>query len=221
MLFSYNWLQSFFQNKLPTPKKLAEILTLHSFEVEGIKKIGNDFIFDLDITPNRAADCFSHLGIARECVALTSVKLKAQNVRIEEDKKTNIKDFIHLKNGVLKIQANKTINLVNFSPGFCSRNQAPIEFNPEAKCERFLNELLCPAVSEEDAVLVQKYAGLCILGENLIQRFMILGGEAGRGKSQLSLILQELVGLQNVTEIRTHHLRERFELYRYIKKRFW
>jgi|AntAceMinimDraft_16_1070373.scaffolds.fasta_scaffold00273_14 phenylalanyl-tRNA synthetase beta chain len=96
MLFSYNWLQSFFQNKLPTPKKLAEILTLHSFEVEGIKKIGNDFIFDLDITPNRAADCFSHLGIARECVALTSVKLKAQNVRIEEDKKTNIKDFIQV-----------------------------------------------------------------------------------------------------------------------------
>ena len=128
------------------------------------------------------------------------------------------KDFIHLKNGVLKIQDDKTISLVNFSPGFCSRNQSPIEFNPEAKCERFLNELLCPAVSEEDAVLVQKYAGLCILGENLIQRFMILGGEAGRGKSQLSLILQELVGLQNVTEIRTHHLRERFELYRYIKK---
>lgn len=128
------------------------------------------------------------------------------------------KDFIHLKNGVLKIQDDKTINLVNFSPKFCSRNQSPIAFDPEAKCERFLNELLCPAVSEEDAVLVQKYAGLCILGENLIQRFMILGGEAGRGKSQLSLILQELVGLQNVTEIRTHHLRERFELYRYIKK---
>lgn len=66
--------------------------------------------------------------------------------------------------------------------------------------------------------MVQKYAGLCILGENLIQRFVILGGDAGRGKSQLSLILQELVGLQNVTEIRTHLLRERFELYRYTKK---
>lgn len=128
------------------------------------------------------------------------------------------KDFIHLKNGVLKIQPDKTVSLVNFSPKFCSRNQSPIAFDPEATCERFLNELLYPAMSAEDALLVQKYAGLCILGENLIQRFMILGGDAGRGKSQLSLILQELVGLQNVTEIRTHHLRERFELYRYIKK---
>ena len=128
------------------------------------------------------------------------------------------KDFIHLKNGVLKIQPNKTVSLVNFSPKFCSRNQSPIAFDPEVKCERFLNELLLPAMSREDAILIQKYAGLCILGENLIQRFMILGGDAGRGKSQLSLIIQELVGLQNVTEIRTHHLRERFELYRYIKK---
>jgi len=128
------------------------------------------------------------------------------------------KDFIHLKNGVLKIQKDKLINLVEFSPNFCSRNQSPIEFDPDAKCERFLHELLNPAVSTEDAILIQKYAGLCILGENLIQRFMILGGGAGRGKSQLSLILQELVGLQNVTEIRTHHLRERFELFRYLKK---
>ncbi len=128
------------------------------------------------------------------------------------------KDFIHLKNGVLKIQPDKTVSLVDFSPKFCSRNQSPIAFDPEATCDRFLNELLYPAMSGEDALLVQKYAGLCILGENLIQRFMILGGDAGRGKSQLSLIIQELVGLQNVTEIRTHHLRERFELYRYIKK---
>ena len=86
------------------------------------------------------------------------------------------KDFIHLKNGVLKINSDRTVNLVHFSPDFCSRNQSPIAFDPEAKCERFLEELLYPAVSEDDALLIQKYAGLCILGENLIQRFMILGG---------------------------------------------
>lgn len=128
------------------------------------------------------------------------------------------KNFIHLKNGVLKIEKDKSISLVGFLPSFCSRNQSPINFNPDATCDRFLNELLYPAVTEEDAILIQQYAGLCLLGDNLVQRFLILGGEAGRGKSQLSLILQELVGLQNVTELRTHHLRERFELYRYIKK---
>ena len=128
------------------------------------------------------------------------------------------KDFIHLQNGVLKIQEDKTIDLLSFSPEFCSRNQSPIAFQADAKCDRFINELLLPPVSQEDAVLIQKYAGLCLLGDNLIQRLLILGGEAGQGKSQISIVLQELVGLQNVTELRTQFLNERFELYRYLKK---
>lgn len=128
------------------------------------------------------------------------------------------KDFIHFQNGVLKIQDDKTIDLVSFSPEFYSRNQSPIAFQAEAKCDRFINELLLPPLSQEDAILIQKYAGLCLLGDNLIQRFLILGGETGQGKSQISIVLQELIGLQNVTELRTQFLSERFELYRYLKK---
>lgn len=77
------------------------------------------------------------------------------------------KDLIHLQNGILKIQEDKTIDLVSFSPEFCSRNQSPIAFQADAKCDRFINELLLPPVSQEDAVLIQKYAGLCLLGDNL------------------------------------------------------
>ena len=43
-------------------------------------------------------------------------------------------------------------------------------------------------------------------------------GAAGRGKSTISLIIQGLVGGVNVTQLRTSHLDERFELYRYLKK---
>lgn len=128
------------------------------------------------------------------------------------------KEFIHLANGVLKVHEDKSIDFGPFSPEFLSRNQSPIAFKIDAKCDRFLNELLYPAVSEENALLIQKYAGLCLLGDNLIQRFLILGGQAGQGKSQLSIVLQELIGMQNVTELRTHLLAERFELYRYLKK---
>jgi len=84
MKYSYNWLQSFFEppsrkasegqvKKLPEPVKLAEILTMHSFEVEEVSKRGNDYILDIDILPNRASDCLSHLGIAREIGALTKI----------------------------------------------------------------------------------------------------------------------------------------------------
>src|SRR3989304_354572 len=43
MKVSYNWLQEYIPEKLPPPQKLVEILTMHSFEVESVQKIG-DFL---------------------------------------------------------------------------------------------------------------------------------------------------------------------------------
>ena len=129
----------------------------------------------------------------------------------------NGKKIVHLANGVLSFK-DVDADFVKFSPEFYSRNQSPIPFDLTAQCPRFLNELLFPATSPDDAALIQKYAGLCLLGNNLVQRFLILDGKAGRGKSQLSLIIQGLVGLNNVTELRTKHLSERFELYRFLKR---
>jgi phenylalanyl-tRNA synthetase beta chain len=113
MNFSYNWLQSFFKGQLPKPEKLAEILTMSSFEVikvypvksaEGgakqfnrVKKSGKDFILDIDVLPNRAPDCFSHLGIARECAALLGYKLQFTGYRLQEDKKLKANDFIKIE----------------------------------------------------------------------------------------------------------------------------
>ena len=76
MIFSYNLLQTFFTRKLSKPEKLAELLTLHSFEVSEVKKVKSDYALDIDILPNRAGDCFSHIGIAREIAAITNLKLQ-------------------------------------------------------------------------------------------------------------------------------------------------
>jgi len=79
---------------MPTPEKLAEILTLHSFEVEEVKRVGKDWILDIDVLPNRAPDCFSHLGIARECAVLTNSKFQIPDSEIKENKNLKAKDFI-------------------------------------------------------------------------------------------------------------------------------
>jgi len=126
--------------------------------------------------------------------------------------------FVHLANGIVVLDDNGDTKFCEFSPAIISRNQSPITFDPAARCERFLGELVYPALTEEDAVLLQKYVGLCLLGNNLIQRFLILDGEPGRGKSTLSLVIQSLVGQSNVTELRTKYLADRFELYRYLDK---
>ncbi|MDD5098253.1 MAG: phenylalanine--tRNA ligase subunit beta [Candidatus Pacebacteria bacterium] len=90
MLFSYNWLKSFFSGELPEPKKLAEILTLHSFEVESLEKKGTDWILGIDVLPDRAGDCLSHIGIAREISVLLNKKLILPKVKINTKGKGSI-----------------------------------------------------------------------------------------------------------------------------------
>jgi len=99
MIFSYNWLQSFFKKKLPKPDKLAELLTMQAFEVEEVKKIGKDYLLSIDVLPNRAPDCFSHLGIAREIKAITNLAFfnDIKKIKLNEDKELRIKDFVKIE----------------------------------------------------------------------------------------------------------------------------
>lgn len=149
---------------------------------------------------------------------LNSITSQLKGVAEKRDAFLKQSNFVHLGNGVVRFTESDTADFVKFSPDFYSRNQSPIHFIPDAKCNRFMNELLLPAVNEEDAVIIQKYVGQCLLGNNSIQRVLILDGAPARGKTTLSNIVQRLVGMNNVTELRTRHLDDRFELYRYLKR---
>ena len=76
MLVSYKWLQDFFSEPLPSAEDVANTLTFGAFEIEGIEKVGDDIVIDVDVLPNRASDCLSHHGIAQEIAVLTGASLK-------------------------------------------------------------------------------------------------------------------------------------------------
>ncbi|MEK7103781.1 MAG: phenylalanine--tRNA ligase subunit beta, partial [Patescibacteria group bacterium] len=94
MKFSYNWLKEYIDGKLPDAKTLGEILMFHSFELESVEKIGKDWVLDIDVLPNRAHDCLSHIGIAREIVAILGLKLKMPLASQKEDKNLKIRDLL-------------------------------------------------------------------------------------------------------------------------------
>jgi phenylalanyl-tRNA synthetase beta chain len=96
MKFSYNWLKANL-SKIPKPEKMAEILTLHSFEVKEIKRMGDDWLIDIDILPNRMPDCSSHLGVAREIAVLTGAKLKEDKYKLTEVENLKAKDFLKVQ----------------------------------------------------------------------------------------------------------------------------
>ncbi len=100
MKFSYNWLNSFFEKDLPDPEKLSEDLIMHFFEVEEVEKKNDDYVIDIDILPNRAYDCLSHEGVAREISAILELDFSEpeteKNIK-KEDKDNNFEIEIDRK----------------------------------------------------------------------------------------------------------------------------
>ena len=119
--------------------------------------------------------------------------------------------IIHVGNGVLHLDEDPP-KLHPFSPDYYSRNRSEINYDPGASCPRFLDDLLRPALPEEDIALLQRYAGMCLLGGNPAHRFLVLRGTAGGGKSTLVEVLETIIGPHNVAQLRVHLLTERFEI---------
>ncbi len=97
MIFSYNCLNSFFDNKLPPVDEVKEKLILHSFEIEGVEKLGNDYAIDIDVLSNRAHDCYSHFGIARELAVVFDMPVNIPVPQINVNKNLNTSDLFEIQ----------------------------------------------------------------------------------------------------------------------------
>lgn len=93
MKFSYQWLKEYIP-QIPPVKMLAENLMMKIFEVEGIEEKGEDDLLDIDVLANRAFDCLSHLGMAREIAAIEDIDFKEPEVSVREDKSLKAEDFL-------------------------------------------------------------------------------------------------------------------------------
>jgi len=81
MKISHAWLQEYFKKPLPAPEKLSDLITFHSFEVEGIEKSENGPVIDVSILPNRSHDCLSYEGMAREIGVLLGQRVVPHNLK--------------------------------------------------------------------------------------------------------------------------------------------
>jgi phage/plasmid-associated DNA primase len=123
---------------------------------------------------------------------------------------------VHLGNCTLRFEPDGSkFTAEGFSPNHRSRNRSPINYDPNAKCPEFEKTIL-GHVCKDDQLLLQKYAGQCLLGRNLTQRFGILDGVGASSKGSFVLVISGVIGPKNVYELRTKMLAERFEIGRMI-----
>lgn len=85
MNISHKWIQEeYFDMALPEPEYMLERITKGAFQIEGVEQPGEDFLIDVDVLPNRAHDCLSHRGIAKEIGILLKIPFKDDETKEEE-----------------------------------------------------------------------------------------------------------------------------------------
>lgn len=94
MKVSLEWLKELVDIDVK-PEELASSLEMIGIGVEGIEKFDDDYIFNLEITPNRP-DCLGHIGIAREISAIYGKKLRIPEISYNEEEK-EIHNFIEVE----------------------------------------------------------------------------------------------------------------------------
>lgn len=72
MKVSLDWLKDYVGIK-GSPEEISNLLTMAGLNVEKLHKVGDNFVFEIEITTNRP-DWLSHIGVAREIHAVSGVK---------------------------------------------------------------------------------------------------------------------------------------------------
>lgn len=163
----------------------------------------------------RTWDTFRGLSAFRNTVHLNGPITQLHGLVEERNFFNNQEYLVHLANCTLRFDLNGKCTIEGFSSGHRCRNRSPIPYDPDAKCPEFEKKLLSH-VADEDRIIMQKYGGQCLLGRNLMQRFLILDGVKGSSKSSLALVLNGLIGQDNSYELRTQHVMDRFEIGRML-----
>lgn len=103
-------------------------------------------------------------------------------------------------------------NMVPIYPENYVINMIPHEFHPDKTvASPVFNELLLFQVPEDDArELWLEYCGTCFNRDMSGQKWMIIRGDGGTGKSTQINILGECIGLQNISNETLQGLNERF-----------
>jgi len=85
-----SWLNDYIERGL-TAEQIAEILSDLGLPCEGIERLGDDAVIDVEVTSNRG-DCLSYMGIARELAAATGKEWKRPDVALDESHR-DVTDF--------------------------------------------------------------------------------------------------------------------------------
>lgn len=117
--------------------------------------------------------------------------------------------WINFKNGMYDLL---TGEMHEHAPKYYAINQIPHDYDPDAEfsgsvAEQFFNGLIPDAADRE---MFFAYAGYCMTRDTRYQKFLVMTGAPGSGKSTAINMMIGMIGAQNTSGIALQELGERF-----------
>ncbi|QDU01967.1 hypothetical protein V6x_16500 [Gimesia chilikensis] len=118
--------------------------------------------------------------------------------------------FIVFSNGIIDVgqaiqNPKKTCKLLDFDPQYFNEVVLPYNFSSKAKCPLWIETIkeILPAKSKADKrlLVLQEFMGYTLLHDCRFQKFMILIGDGGNGKSTITETWQAMLGDENVSAV--------------------
>ncbi|MEW4490239.1 phage/plasmid primase, P4 family [Thalassoglobus sp. JC818] len=113
----------------------------------------------------------------------------------------------------------KQSDLIPHTPEFFSPIVMPYPYDPEAECPAWFEFLAHNLDGDARRIeLLQEWFGYCLIPGNERQKFLILYGEGGTGKSTALAALRGLLGEENVSSVPLEQFGSRFSLIQTVGK---
>lgn len=118
-------------------------------------------------------------------------------------------EWINFRNGFYDPVTKK---LIPHDPKYRAVNQIPFEYDPDGQLKgSAVTEWLDQICEDpEDREMLLQFAGLCLTRDTRQQKFLILNGEGGTGKSTVIRMIDKMVGSDNISNISLNQLTQRF-----------
>ena len=116
--------------------------------------------------------------------------------------------WINMRNCMLHLP---TMDTAPHAPSFYSRVQLPINYNPEAKCTRWISSLIEILNDDPNKITtIQEFFGYCLYPKIIFPCALFQIGPGGNGKGTVQRVLETMLGEQNVCHISLQRMEDKW-----------
>lgn len=131
-------------------------------------------------------------------------------------------NFIAVQNGILNIDAvlrGESNVLTPHTPLWFSSVCLPYPFEPKAECPKWINSVERNLDGDEQRIaILQEFIGYSLMFDTSFQKFLVMSGEGGTGKSTACAMMTAILGCANVSHLPLELFGQRFQTFQTLGK---